>query len=283
MSPKDFSPTVFTLKKPRSFDWQRLKTRCIQRIDMERQHNGERPVDEQEIKIYEQQELENSFRSHFARVEHELQAALAYKNPDVFWRLWLSATEEAIVQACAHNSSERRLYVGRGSATHMLRKHKASQALQDHEQRAAFSTKATEQHRLERQIHKIVHHARKSKQSNRNAWPTDVRNTWENAAHNEMWTQHTNMTNETPASWVALMKNLHRAIRNIEQHVQRLIHDEYKERRKLFAAKLADHATGSLEFRTIRDTQARPIQFLADGEGTLHTDPMMTDSIMTRA
>ena len=91
------------------------------------------------------------------------------------------------------------------------------------------------------------------------------------------------MTNETPTSWLALIKNLHRAIRNIEQHVQRLIHDEYKERRKLFAAKLADDATGSLDFRTIREPQARPIQFLADEEGTLHTDPMMTDNIMTKA
>ena len=90
------------------------------------------------------------------------------------------------------------------------------------------------------------------------------------------------MTNETPTSWVALIKNLHRAIRNIEQYVQRLIHDGYKERRILFAAKLADDATGSLDFRTIREQQARPIQFLADGEGTLHTDPMMTDTIMTR-
>ena len=137
-----------------------------------------------------------------------------------------------------------------------------------------FSTKATEQHRLKKQIHKIVHHVRKSKQTNRNAWPTDVRNTWEDAAHNEMWTQHTNMTNETPTSWVAfLIKNLHRATRSMEQHVQRLMHDEYKERRKLFAAKLADDAPGSLDVRTIREPQARPIQFLADEEGTLHTDP----------
>ena len=169
-------------------------------------------MDEQEIKIHEQQELEYSFRRHFAKVEHELQAALAYKNPDVFWRLWSSATEDAIIQVCAHGSSERRHYTGHGNATYMFRKHKASQAFQDHEQHAAFSTKATEQHRLKRQIHKIVHHVRKSKQTNRNAWPTDVRNTWENAAHNEMWTQLTNMTNETPTSWVALIKNLHRAI-----------------------------------------------------------------------
>ena len=204
--------------------------------------------------------------------------------PDVFWRLWSSATKESDYHKPAHTTpGERRHNTGRGNATYMLRKHKASQAFQDHEQHAAFSTKATEQHRLKRQIHKIVHHVRKSKQTNRNAWPTDVRNTWENAAHNEMWTQHTNMTNETPTSWVALIKNLHRAIRNIEQHVQRLIHDEYKERRKLFTAKLADDATGSLDFRTIREPQARPVQFLADEEGTLHTDPMMTDNIMTRA
>ena len=130
MSPKDFSPTVFTLKKPRSFEWQRLKTRCIQRISMERQDSGERPVDEQEIKIHEQQELEYSFRSHFAKVEHELQAALAYKNPDVFWRQWSSDTDDAIIQVCAHGSSERRHYTGHGNATYILRKHKASKVFQ---------------------------------------------------------------------------------------------------------------------------------------------------------
>ena len=88
MSPKDLPPTVFTLQMPRSFEWQRLKTGCTQRINMERQDSGKRPADEQEINIYEQQELECSFCSHFAKVEHELQAAAAYKNPDVFWRLW---------------------------------------------------------------------------------------------------------------------------------------------------------------------------------------------------
>ena len=51
MSPKDFSPTVFTLKKPKSFEWQRLKTRCIQRVNMEGQDSNERLADEQEIKI----------------------------------------------------------------------------------------------------------------------------------------------------------------------------------------------------------------------------------------
>ena len=89
---------------------------------------------------------------------------------------------------------------------------KRQRFFQDHEQHAAFSTKATEQHRLKRQVHKIVQHVRKSKQTNRNAWPKDVRNTWENAARNEMWTQHTNVTNETPTSFVALIKTLHRAI-----------------------------------------------------------------------
>ena len=121
-------------------------------------------------------------------MEHELQASLAYKNPDVFWRLWSSATEEAIVHVCAHSAGERRHYTGHGNATYMLRKHRASQVFQDHEQHAAFSTKeANTQHRATRQ---------KNKQTNRSAWPTDVRNTWENAAHNEMWTQHTSMTNE---------------------------------------------------------------------------------------
>ena len=43
MSPKDFSPTVFILKKPRNFEWYRLKTRCMQRINMERQDSAERP------------------------------------------------------------------------------------------------------------------------------------------------------------------------------------------------------------------------------------------------
>ena len=214
---------------------------------MERQHNGEMLADEQEIKIYE-----NCFRSHFARVENDLRAALVCKNLAVFWRLWSSATEEAIVQACAHNSGERRPYTGHGKAAYTFRKRIASKVFQDHEQHAAFSTKATEQHRLKRQIHKIVQHVRKSKQSNRNAWPKDVRNTWEHDARNEMWTQQTNVTNETPTSWVALIKTLHRATRNIEQQVQRLIHDEYKERSKLFAVKLAEDATGSLDFRDTR-------------------------------
>ena len=33
----------------------------------------------------------------------------------------------------------------------------------------------------------------------------------------------------------------------------------------------------------MREPQARPMQFYTDEEGTLHTDPMMTDKIMTRA
>ena len=108
--------------------------------------------------------MENSFRSHFAGLEHELQAALDDKNPDVFWRLWSNATEEAIGQACAHNSGERRHFSGHGNATYMLTKHKASQVFQDNEQHAAFSTEATEKHRVKRQIHKILYHINPSKQ-----------------------------------------------------------------------------------------------------------------------
>ena len=74
-----------------------------------------------------------STSSHFARVENELEAALAYKNPDVFIMLLSNATEEAIVQASAHNSGERRHYTGHGKATYMLRKHKASKVFQDHD------------------------------------------------------------------------------------------------------------------------------------------------------
>ena len=72
----------------------------------------------------------------------------------------------------------------------------------------------------------------------------------------------TNMTKQTPTSWVAMLKNLQRAIRNIDQHVKQLIHRGYKERRKRFAAKLVDNPAE--EFRAIRETPARPIQFLAD-------------------
>ena len=65
--------------------------------------------------------------------------------------------------------------------------------------------------------------------------------------------------------------------------MKHLIHGEYKDRRKRFAAKLADNPARGDEFRAIREVPARPIQFLADEEGTSHTDPMMTDSIMTKA
>ena len=79
------------------------------------------------------------------------------------------------------------------------------------------------------------------------------------------------------------MKNLQRAIRNVDQYVRKLIHSEYKDRTKRFAARLADNPGGGEEFRAIREAPARPIQFRADNEGTLHTDPMRTDSIMTTA
>ena len=90
------------------------------------------------------------------------------------------------------------------------------------------------------------------------------------------------MTRQTQISWVALMKNLQRAIRNIDQYIKQLSHSEHKERRKRFAARLADNPAGCEEFRAIREAPARPILFLADDEGTLHTDPMKTDN-MTKA
>ena len=90
------------------------------------------------------------------------------------------------------------------------------------------------------------------------------------------------MTIQTPTSWVALIKNLQRAIRNIDQYVKQLIHSEYKERRKRFAARLDQDPAGGREFRAIRESPARPIQFLVDNEGILQTDPMKTDSIMTK-
>ena len=93
---------------------------------------------------------------------------------------------------------------------------------------------------------------------------------------------HTNTTMQTPTSWVFLIKNRQKAIRSIDQYVKQLIHSEYNERRKRFAATLADDLAGGREFRAIRESPARPIQFLVDNEGTLHTDPMKTDSIMTK-
>ena len=80
------------------------------------------------------------------------------------------------------------------------------------------------------------------------------------------------MTIQTPTSWVTLIKNLQGAIRSIDQYVKQLIQSEYKERRKRFAAKLADDPAGGREFRAIRESPARPIQFLVDKEGTLHDE-----------
>ena len=207
-----------------------------------------------------------SIRSHFAKVEHELQAALAHKNPDVFWRIWSSAAEGTDRTGLRTTAQGERRHYTCSESTERHRFSKTTSSMRP------FSTKATEQHRLKRQIHKIVHHVRKPSKPIAMRGRQTCATLGKMPVHNEMWTQHTSMTTETPTSWVALIKNLHRAVRSIEQHVQRLIHDEYKERRTLFAAKLADDATGNLDFRTIREPQARPI----------HTDPMMTD-IMTTA
>ena len=146
-----------------------------------------------------------------------------------------------------------------------------------------FSTKATEQHQLKKQIHNILQHVRRSGQTDIISWPPDILNTWERATQNETWNMHTNMTIQTPTSWVILIKNLQRAIRGIDQYDRQLIRSGYKVRRKRFTAKLADDPAGGREFQAIRESPARPVQFLVDKEGILHTDQMKTDNIMTKA
>ena len=187
--------------------------------------------------------------------------------------MWSMATEDGIVDVCEYCQTERKQFIGHGIARYTLRRHKAPKVLQNHRGHAAFSTKATEQHQLKKHIHKILQHVRRSRQTDTNSWPPDICNTWERATQNEKWNMHTNMTIQTPTSWVTLIKNLQRAIRSIDQYVKQLIHSEYKERRKRFAAKLADNPAGGREFQAIRESPARPIQFLVDKEEILHTDP----------
>ena len=171
----------------------------------------------------------------------------------------------------------------RGNNSLVTVKRGTPQVFHDNHGHASFSTKATEQNQLKKQIHKILQYVRRSRQTDTNRWPSDIRNTWERATQCEKWNAHANMTMQTPTSWVSLIKNLQRAIRNIDHHVKQLIHSEYKERRKRVAAKLADDPAGGRQFRAVRESPARPIQFLVEDEGILHTDPMKTDSIMTKA
>ena len=112
--PRDFSPTVFVARKPRSFDWQKLRQICIQRIAEEKQSsrhsdgtmNHKSPTDE-EIRNYEQYSLENSFRKHLSRVENQLDEALARKDPTEFWRMWSMATKDGIVDVCVNTARHR--------------------------------------------------------------------------------------------------------------------------------------------------------------------------------
>ena len=90
MCPRDFSPTVFVARKPSSFDWQRIKQTCIQRMDEEQQScssidgaTKHGSITNEEIKIYEQHRLEISFRKHFSKVESQLEEALARSDPNV--------------------------------------------------------------------------------------------------------------------------------------------------------------------------------------------------------
>ena len=154
------------------------------------------------------------------------------------------ATEDGIVGVCEYCQTERKQFIGHGIPRYTLRRHTAPQVFQDHCGHAAFSIKATEQHQLKKQIHKILQHVRRSRQTDTNSWPLDICNTWERATQNEKWNMHTNMTIQTPTSWVSLIKNLQRAIQSIDQYVKQLIHSEYKERRKRFAAKLAGDPAG---------------------------------------
>ena len=161
---------------------------------------------------------------------------------------------------CEYSLTERKQFTGHGKARYTLRRHEAPQVFQDHHGHAAFSTKATEQNQLKKQIHKILKHVRRSRQTDINTWPSDIRNTWERATQNEKWNAHTNMTRQTPSSWVALMKNMQRAIRNVDQYERQLIHSEYKDRRERFAASLADTAGGE-EFRANAKRQPDPSSF----------------------
>ena len=80
LCPRNFSPTVFAARKPRSFDWQRLRQACIQLMDEVKQSSSNidgatkhRSPTNEEIKIYEQHRLESSFRKHFSKVERQLE------------------------------------------------------------------------------------------------------------------------------------------------------------------------------------------------------------------
>ena len=145
MSPEDFSPTVFVARKPRRFDWRRPRQICIQRIAEEKQSrsdldgtmNHKSPTNE-EIRIYEQHSLENSFRKNFSKVENQLDEALARKDPNEFWRMWSEATEDGIIDVCEYCQTERKQFTGHGIARYPLRRHKAPQVFQDHQGHAAF-------------------------------------------------------------------------------------------------------------------------------------------------
>ena len=66
-------------------------------IDRAAKHRS--PTNE-EIKIYEQHRLENSFWKHFSKVESQLEEALARREPNEFWRMWSMGTEDGIVDVC---------------------------------------------------------------------------------------------------------------------------------------------------------------------------------------
>ena len=122
MCPRNFSPTVFAARKPRSCDWQGLRQLCIQRIDVEKQNSSKidgatkhRSPTNEEIKIYEQHRLENSFPKHFSKVESQLEEALTRRDPNEFWKIWSMATKDGIVDVCEYSQTERKQFTGHGN------------------------------------------------------------------------------------------------------------------------------------------------------------------------
>ena len=260
---RDFSPTVFVARKPWSFDWQRIQQTCIQRIDEEKQSSSNidgatkhGSLTNEEIKICEQHRLENSFQKLFSKVKSQLEEALARRDPS----RWPRRTGLLMCVSIARQRGNSSLDTEkRGIHSEDTKPHRFSKTTTD---TPLFPPKPLKRTSSRNRYTRFCNTSGDPAKPTQTDGRLSIRNTWERATQNEKWNAHTNMTIQTPTSWVALMKNLQRAIRNIDRHVKQLFHSEYKEHRKRFAAKLADDPAGGREFRAIREYQSDPSSFL---------------------
>ena len=85
------------------------------------------------------------------------------------------------------------------------------------------------------------------------------------------------MEGSAPKAWVLLIENLVRAIHN------NIFSQESNNRRQHKATLMAGQKRKKTADKAIRDTPARPIQFLMGKDRTMHTRPLMIDLIMTEA